>query len=313
MTATETPVKGSFRGLSDVPLVARQVGFEQLSFWLNPIGAALTIGFSLVFIVIFLSTSRHSTVNYLPVDLGQYYVPAFVAYGVMAACFNILAITMVNRRELGLLKRLRLSPLPTWMLLTAIFVNWMIIALIQVVLVLLLGRFGYAVHGPHDVGAFLADSDRGHVQLHGHGGGHQHRGAQRRRRGPDREPGVLHPRRALGALLPDQGRFGTGHVHGLLPDPAPHPGVGRHVQRHPGHVAVERPPGHCPLGRGGRLREPPALGLVAQARVSGGAIGTRRGCVGSSCQICVVTKCPECKRGDTVPRRSAAGCARRGR
>lgn len=155
MTTTETPVKGSFRGLSDVPLVARQVGFEQLSFWLNPVGAVLTIGFSLVFIVIFLSTSRHSTVNFLSVDLGQYYVPAFVAYGVMAACFNILAITMVNRRELGLLKRLRLSPLPTWMLLTAVFVNWMIIALIQVVLVLLLGRFGYGVHGPHDVGTFL--------------------------------------------------------------------------------------------------------------------------------------------------------------
>ena len=35
---------------------------------------------------------------------------------------------MVNRREMGLLKRLRLSPLPTWMLLAAIFLNWMIIA-----------------------------------------------------------------------------------------------------------------------------------------------------------------------------------------
>ena len=155
MSATELPVKGSFRGLSDVTLVARQVRFEQLSFWLNPIGAALTIGFSLVFTVIFLSTSRHSTVSFLPINLGQYYVPAFAAYGVMAACFNILAINMVNRREMGLLKRLRLSPLPTWMLLAAVFINWMIIALIQVVLLLLLGRFGYGVHGPHDVGLFI--------------------------------------------------------------------------------------------------------------------------------------------------------------
>jgi ABC-2 type transport system permease protein len=155
VSSTDLPVKGSFRGVSDLPLVARQVRFEQLSFWLNPIGAVLTIGFSVVFVVIFESTSRHSTVNYLPINLGQYYVPAFAAYGVMAACFNILAITMVNRREMGLLKRLRLSPLPTWMLLAAIFINWMIIAIIQVVLVLLLGRFGYAVHGPHDVGLFV--------------------------------------------------------------------------------------------------------------------------------------------------------------
>ena len=155
MSAAETPVKGSFRGASDLPLVARQVRFEQLSFWLNPIGALLTIGFSVVFVVIFLSTSRNSTVSYLPINLGQYYVPAFAAYGVMAACFNVLAISMVNRREMGLLKRLRLSPLPTWMLLAAIFINWMIIALIQVVLLLLVGHFGYSVHGPHDVGMFL--------------------------------------------------------------------------------------------------------------------------------------------------------------
>jgi ABC-2 type transport system permease protein len=155
VSATELPVKGSFRGLSDVTLVARQVRFEQLSFWLNPIGALLTIGFSLVFVVIFESTSGHSTVSFLTINLGQYYVPAFAAYGVMAACFNILAINMVNRREMGLLKRLRLSPLPTWMLLAAVFINWMIIALIQVVLLLLVGRFGYGVHGPRDIGLFI--------------------------------------------------------------------------------------------------------------------------------------------------------------
>ena len=155
MSATDAPVRGSFRGLSDLPLVARQVRFEQLAFWLNPIGALLTIGFSVVFVVIFLSTSRHATVNYLPFNLGQYYIPAFAAYGVMAACFNVLAITMVNRREMGLLKRLRLSPLPTWMLLAAVFVNWMIIAVIQIVLLLLVGRFGYGVHGPRDVGMFV--------------------------------------------------------------------------------------------------------------------------------------------------------------
>lgn len=155
-TAEVPPFKGSFRGLSDLRLVGRQVYYEQLTFWLNPIGAAITIGFSVVFIVIFESTSRHSTVGYLAhIDLGQYYLPAFVAYGVMAACFNILAIQLVNRREMGLLKRQRLSPLPTWMLLAAIFLNAMVISGIQIVLVLLVGRFGYGVSGPHDVALFV--------------------------------------------------------------------------------------------------------------------------------------------------------------
>jgi ABC-2 type transport system permease protein len=153
---SDVPFKGSFRGLSDLPLVARQVRFEQLSFWLNPIGAALTIGFSVVFVVVFLSTSGHSTVGFLAhINLGQYYLPAFVTYGIMAACFNILAITLVNRREMGLLKRLRLSPLPTWMLLAAIFVSSMIVAVIQIILVLLVGWVGYGVSGPHDIVGFV--------------------------------------------------------------------------------------------------------------------------------------------------------------
>jgi ABC-2 type transport system permease protein len=156
VSTAEVPVRGSFRGVGDLSLIGRQVYFEQLSFWLNPIGAAITIGFSVVFIVIFESTSRHSTVGYLAhINLGQYYLPAFVAYGVMAACFNILAITLVNRREFGLLKRLRLSPLPTWMLLAAVFINYMIIAAIQIILVLLVGWIGYGVTGPHDVLLFV--------------------------------------------------------------------------------------------------------------------------------------------------------------
>ncbi len=156
MSTTSTPVTGRFEGIGDLRLVARQVYYEQLTFWLNPIGAILTIGFSVVFIVIFESTSQHATVDYLAhVDLGQYYLPAFAAYGVMAACFNILAIQTVNRREMGLLKRLRLSPLSTWMFLAATALSFMVVALIQVVLLLLVGYVGYGVHGPHDVVPFV--------------------------------------------------------------------------------------------------------------------------------------------------------------
>ena len=53
------------------------------------------------------------------------------------------------------MKRLRLSPLPTWILLSAIFVSTMIVAAVQVVVLLLIGRVGYGVHVPHSVGAFI--------------------------------------------------------------------------------------------------------------------------------------------------------------
>jgi ABC-2 type transport system permease protein len=151
-----TPVIGSFEGVNDIKLVGRQVRYEQLSFWLNPIGAAFTVGFSVVFLILLGASAGNSHISfYGNIRLVQYYVPGFAAYGVMAACFNILAITLVNRREMGLLKRLRLSPLPTWALLTAIVVSSMVIAAIEVIILLVVGRLGFNVHFPDNVGAFV--------------------------------------------------------------------------------------------------------------------------------------------------------------
>jgi ABC-2 type transport system permease protein len=147
--ALAVPQKGSFRGVSDLSLVARQVRFEQLSFWLNPVGALMTIAFSVVFLILLGATAGNSVVSsYGHIRLIDYYVAGFCAYGVMAACFTILAITLVNRREMGLLKRLRLSPLPTWMAMAAILINAMIVAALGVALLLIVGRLGYGVHGP---------------------------------------------------------------------------------------------------------------------------------------------------------------------
>jgi ABC-2 type transport system permease protein len=151
-----TPVIGSFEGFSDVKLVGRQVHYEQLSFWLNPVGAAFTVGFSVVFLILLGASAGNSHISfYGNIRLVQYYVPGFAAYGVMAACFNILAITLVNRREMGLLKRLRLSPLPTWALLSAIVLSSMVVATIEVVILLIVGRLGFSVHFPDNVGAFV--------------------------------------------------------------------------------------------------------------------------------------------------------------
>ncbi len=150
------PSSGSFEGVRDLKLVARQVRYEQLSFWLNPIGAAFTVGFSVIFLVLLGASAGNSRISFLGnIRLVQYYVPGFAAYGVMAACFNILAIQLVNRREMGLLKRLRLSPLPTWALLSAVILSSMIIAAVEVVILLIVGRLGFDVHPPDNVGAFV--------------------------------------------------------------------------------------------------------------------------------------------------------------
>jgi ABC-2 type transport system permease protein len=137
------------RALREVRLITHQVRYEQLAFWLNRVGAIFTVVFSVLFLVMLGASAGNARVKYLGnIKLVQYYVPAFVAYGVMSACFTTLAINLVVRRETGLLKRLRLSPLPSRVLVVAIFVSTAIVSLVQVVLLLLIGRFGYAVHFP---------------------------------------------------------------------------------------------------------------------------------------------------------------------
>ena len=132
-----------------VQLVVHQVRYEQLAFWLNRVGAIFTVVFSVLFLVMLGASAGQSRVSYLDnMKLITYYVPGFVAYGIMSACFTTLAINLVVRRETGQLKRLRLSPLPSRVLVVAIFVSTTIVALVQVVLLLLIGRFGYAVHFP---------------------------------------------------------------------------------------------------------------------------------------------------------------------
>ena len=142
-------------GLADLRMIARQVRYEQLSFWLNPLAAIFTVGFSVIFLVLLGASAGSSRVGFLGhIKLIQYYVPGFVAYGVMSACFNTLATMLVNRRETGLLKRERLSPLPTWALLGGVFISTLLVSLIQVILLLAVGRIGFGVHLPSNAGAF---------------------------------------------------------------------------------------------------------------------------------------------------------------
>jgi len=155
MTEIKADQPASGGVVADAKLILRQVRYEQLAFWLNRIGAIFTVGFSVLFLVMLGAAAGNSRVTFLGnIKLVQYYVPGFVAYGVMAACFNTLAIGLVIRRETGLLKRLRLSPVPAWAMLGAIFISTGIVALIQVILLVVIGRVGYGVHFPYSIGAF---------------------------------------------------------------------------------------------------------------------------------------------------------------
>lgn len=128
-----------------VRLVVRELRYQQLLFWRNRFGAFFTIVFSSVFLILLSAVNPGHIASLYHISYAQYYTPGFMAYGVMSACFNNLAITTVVRREMGLLKRLRLSPLPGWALIAALVVNAAVISLAGAVLLVAIGVVGFGV------------------------------------------------------------------------------------------------------------------------------------------------------------------------
>jgi ABC-2 type transport system permease protein len=91
----------------------QQIRWEQKQFWRNVPAAIFTVAFPLIFLVLLAALFSDDRVTELPGEpkFVQVYVPAITAYGVISACYTALAFTLTVRREEGILKRKRGTPL----------------------------------------------------------------------------------------------------------------------------------------------------------------------------------------------------------
>lgn len=132
-----------------------RIRWEQKEFWRNPAAAAFTFAFPLMFLVIFVAIYGNAKTN-VPggqVKFAQYYVPAIVAFGIISACYTNLAFSLCIRREKGLLKRMRGTPLSSTVYLGGLIGSVIVISLILTVLTIALGLAFYGVTFP---GRYLA-------------------------------------------------------------------------------------------------------------------------------------------------------------
>jgi ABC-2 type transport system permease protein len=129
---------------------SRQVGWEQRSFWRNPAAAAFTFAFPLVFLVVFIAINGNDAVSIDGgrVKFAQFYVPSIVGFGVISASYTNLAFTLSVRRDNGLLKRVRGTPLPPSLYLAGIGGNVVVVSTILTTLVTVLGVVAYGVSFP---------------------------------------------------------------------------------------------------------------------------------------------------------------------
>lgn len=143
--------------MSDAAIVARQLGYEQKSFWRNPASAFFAFLFPIIFLVVFATLFRNSrnTIGSVSVAYNDYYIPALTAFGVIGACFTNLAITVSFRRDTGMLKRLRGTPLPPWAFVLGMVGSSVIISVLLTAITVGFGIGVYGVHVPQHIGAVL--------------------------------------------------------------------------------------------------------------------------------------------------------------
>jgi len=134
---------------ADVKLLGTQIGYEQKSYWRNPAAAFFTFAFPLVFFFIlttFAGGQTDSSDLGSGVHLSQYYTPSILSYAIMSACFLSIAMNVVRKREEGVLKRYRGTPLPTTALLGGFIGSAVLIAILLTVVVIAAGELIFSVH-----------------------------------------------------------------------------------------------------------------------------------------------------------------------
>ncbi|MGI9093216.1 MAG: ABC transporter permease [Mycobacteriales bacterium] len=152
-TASAPAAQQTGRRKSTGALLVHQVRYEQLSFWRNPQSAFFTFAFPVIFFVILGAVFRTGNV-YDHISGIEYYTPTITALSVIGCCYSQLAISLSLRRQTGILKRLRATPAPAWLIFGGIVIHCIILSLIDTVLIVIMSRvYGHAF--PSNWGAIL--------------------------------------------------------------------------------------------------------------------------------------------------------------
>ncbi len=131
-------------------LFATQVRYVNKAYWRNPASAFFTFAFPLMFLVIFTSLLGNGKVHIgaLVVKQSTYYVAAMSAFAVVTACYTNVAMNVTFQRDLGVLKRIRGTPIPSWLYLGARVVHALLMAVLLVLLTTAFGAAFYHAHVP---------------------------------------------------------------------------------------------------------------------------------------------------------------------
>ena len=118
----------------------RQVNFDLLIFRRNPAATFFTIILPIIFLLIFTSLFGNDEIGPNNVRAATFYVPGILALAIISATAVNLAITMTTRRERGVLKRVRGTPIPARTFVASQALAGFVLSAIMTVLIIIIGR-----------------------------------------------------------------------------------------------------------------------------------------------------------------------------
>lgn len=126
---------------STLSMVVRQTRYQILYFLRVPVALFFTILLPIIMLVLFNALFGDNTVT---TDDGewpirQFYTGGLAAYTAVSATYSNLGNMVPIRRDEGILKRWRSTPLPTWTYLAGLILSSVVIAVVSVVLMLTMG------------------------------------------------------------------------------------------------------------------------------------------------------------------------------
>ena len=129
--------------------LAHQLRAEQLVFWRSRESAFFVFLFPPLLFVLLASAFGEDA------DDATYLVAGLIGYAVANTALAGLAIMLVTRREFGVLKRLRSTPLPAPVYLAATLLSNLIVVALQSAAVVALGLLLFDAEGPEDLASLV--------------------------------------------------------------------------------------------------------------------------------------------------------------
>jgi ABC-2 type transport system permease protein len=120
-------------------LFLHELRAQQLLFWRNREAAFFSFLFPIILLVLLGSVYGDDEID--GVSGATFLLAGLIGYGVAATAFASLAITLVVRREAGLLKRVRGTPLSPADYLAAVIASMVLVIGLQAAAQVLIGRF----------------------------------------------------------------------------------------------------------------------------------------------------------------------------